>query len=188
MLTKIVNRIDPGLEKLELWLEGESKSKDDKPTEFEKAITILLSLSGFRAIHVGDKYETTTEPARHRAHKKGSTGTDTIVSLLAEDDAIFLCQCTTNWKNKKITDILDFSNEIGSILNDNQVKVYPVIFTQIQANQISASISDAEDQGVRIVTITELRKLLNEVRNGYKPHDLAASIMSYSVLSRYSDG
>ena len=188
MLTEIMNRIDPGLEKLELWLEGESKITGDRPTEFENAITILLSLCGFRAIHVGDKYETITEPTRHKAHKKASTGTDMIISPPAESDMIFLCQCTTNWNSKKITDILDFSNEMRSVLSDDQVRIYPVIFTQIQANQISASISDAEHQGVRVVTITELRKLLNDIRDGYKPYELAASLMSQSVLSRYSDG
>jgi hypothetical protein len=184
---KIIERIDPDLKILELWLEGKGNKKDDKPIEFERAVTILLSLCGFCAIHVGDKYETLPTQARHEAHRKSSAGTDVIVFTPSEVDVIFLCQCTTNWNSRKIKDILDFSNEIRSILNTNQVRISPIIFTQLQTNQISASISDAEQQGVRVVTINELRKLLNKIRSGYKPHDSAASIMSYSILSRYSD-
>ena len=31
---------------------------------------------------------------------------------LAEDKEIFLCQCTTDWKNEKVADIQDISFEL----------------------------------------------------------------------------
>jgi hypothetical protein len=59
----LVERIDPDLKILESWLTGhtEGRSIHESAPSFEKGITLLLNLCGYRALHVGDKYEIAAE-------------------------------------------------------------------------------------------------------------------------------
>jgi len=52
----LVERIDPDLKILESWLTGhtEGRSIHESAPSFEKGITLLLNLCGYRALHVGD--------------------------------------------------------------------------------------------------------------------------------------
>lgn len=158
-LKNVIERIDPNLTKLESWLEGKGK---DSSTDFEKAVAILLSLCGLRTIHVGDVYEGVAIQARRVLHKKTSVSIDIIA--LEEDDKIFILQCATDWNFRKIQDILDISHELAQIIIPDEVTVQPILVIGVETNKISSSKELAESRGVRIITIDQLRILLNKMR------------------------
>jgi len=142
-LKNVIERIDPNLEKLESWLEG----KDSK--DFEKAVAILLSLCGLRTVHVGEIYEIATVKLRREVHRKTSVGVDIMVLKPSqEDNEIFLCQCTTDWNyEEKLNDVLDISNEINSTIESHQIRIYPILITQVERSKISSSATHVETKG-----------------------------------------
>jgi hypothetical protein len=162
---------------LESWLEG--KNQKVYPEDFEKAVSILLSLCGLRTMHVGEIYETTTVQSRRDVHTKTSVGLD-IITLLPtqEDNDISLCQCVTDWKDEKINDILDISNELKQMLESEEIKIYPILITRVEAHKISASKAMAEALGIKVMTIDNLRVLLGEIRANKKPYEIAKSLIS----------
>jgi hypothetical protein len=92
----LVERIDPDLKILESWLTGhtEGRSIHESAPSFEKGITLLLNLCGYRALHVGDKYEIAAEGGRHAAYGKTNVGID-IIAFSPDQREVLLLQCTT---------------------------------------------------------------------------------------------
>jgi hypothetical protein len=83
-LKDVIDRIDPNLRILRLCLEGGS-TKGNKSRDFEKGVTILLSICGLRVVHVGDEYEEVTKQSRHEKYRKTSIGLDIVALPRAED-------------------------------------------------------------------------------------------------------
>jgi hypothetical protein len=68
----ILERIDPSFSTLSKWI------KEDNSRDFERGISILLSLSGFRTIHTGEEYETASLNARRKEYRLGKSNIDII--------------------------------------------------------------------------------------------------------------
>jgi len=141
-------------------------------------VTILLSICGLRVVHVGDEYEEVTKQSRHEKYRKTTIGLDIVAMPLAEDKEIFLCQCTTDWKSEKVADIQDISFELRQRIKSDEVKIYSVLITQVEVDQITRSKGSTEFEGVNAVIIDDVIMLLNEILNGNKPYELAKSILS----------
>ena len=95
-----------------------------------KAVTILLFLCGFRAVHVGDEYEKATEPYRHSVYSKWSTGTDMIKRYSSVS-----AQQIGRWKNNSdLQGILYSSN----VFNIDQMEILDItlFYSNISENTV----------------------------------------------------
>jgi hypothetical protein len=174
----LIERIDPDLKVLESWIKGKGR---DPETDFEKGITILLHLCGLQTVHVGNDYEMAAKQARKEVYGKSTVSIDALI--LSASDEIFICQCTTEWKKNKITELLDISQELKGRLSQRDVKpkINAVLFTKVESNMISQTIKEAEENKVKVIAIENLLTLLHEVRNNKKPFRLAKSLLSLSA-------
>jgi hypothetical protein len=93
-----------------------------------------------------------------------------------EDNEIFILQCTTDWNKYKIDEILDISNELRNILSDDII-VQPVLITAVEEDTISSSKESAEDRKVKVITIEQLRMLLDKIKEDEKPYQLVKSLL-----------
>jgi hypothetical protein len=169
----ILERIDPNLEILENWLSGGKEPKD-----FEIAVTTLLHLCGFCPLHVGTEYEKKTIQGRRNSHTKSSVSTDILIPLSSSEEEIVLCQCSTDWNDQKVTDLLNFTSEMRQQFEGliDAPKLYPVVVTKVKKEQIKKSEEKATAEKVNIVDLTELLYLLAEVKKGLRPFNLARSL------------
>jgi hypothetical protein len=175
-LKNVIERIDPELLVLKGWLEG--KNDNTKPEDFEKAVAMIFSLSGLIVVHVGNEYENATVPARRNKYKKTSISID-IIALLPEPEVkeIFLCQCTTDWNDQKIIDILNISNELRRLKEASQIKIHPIVITQVESKKIINSKNTAESKGVNVIAFEDLAMLLSHINQNKKPHESALSLL-----------
>jgi hypothetical protein len=81
----VINRIDPNYEILEAWITGKGRQTSD---DFERGVTILFSLCGFNAIHVGGRYEDSTLQARRQIFTNPVTASDILV---LSSNSIYIC-------------------------------------------------------------------------------------------------
>jgi hypothetical protein len=118
---------------LENWLSGGKEPKD-----FEIAVTTLLHLCGFCPLHVGAEYEDKTIQGRRNSHTKSAVSTDILIPLSSEEEEIVLCQCSTDWNDQKVTDILNFTSEMRRKFEGiiDAPKLYPVVVTRVKKEQI----------------------------------------------------
>jgi hypothetical protein len=130
----LIDRINPGLRTLESWVKGKGK---DPEGDFEKAVAILFHLCGLRTAHIGDQFEMATLQARREVYGKSTVSVDVLV--LAAENEIFICQCTTEWKRDKITELLDINQELKGRFskNDSELKINPVVFTKVERNMMT---------------------------------------------------
>lgn len=175
-LNNVLERIDRNLGTLEGWIQGENKG--EQQGDFERAVCMLFSVCGLVSVHVGDDYETQTLQIRRNTHKKSSISTDIVMSHpLEEDDTIFLCQCTREWKkDDKFDDILNFTRELRGM--SGKTKIKPVLVTRLERAKISEYEATATRRGVKVLTINDLMSLLNRVRQNVKPDKLIKSLLS----------
>lgn len=153
----IMERIDPDLQVLCEWITSSN------PKDFERGINVLLSLSGLRSIHVGDEYEQATMKSRRDRYAKTSVAIDLIV-LSQDIEDVMVGQCSTDWNDKKVTDILNISHELENMLSTKyEVILHPAIFTRVSRARIQESEKDAINRGARIFTSDDINKIFLEV-------------------------
>ena len=169
---KILERIDPSFDVLESWLNG-TGTKAEK--DFEKAITILFHLCGLRTVHVGDDYELATQRSRTEKHAKTTISTDVIALTYSKD--VYLIQCTKEWSQSALTNILDVQKELKGLLQAYNINLHPVIVSRVLRSKILESIDEADKKNVRVVTMENLIIYLNEIRNGKQPLEQLVSHM-----------
>jgi hypothetical protein len=89
-----------------------------------------------------------------------------------------LCQCSTDWNDQKVTDLLNFTSEMRQQFEGliDAPKLYPVVVTKVKKEQIKKSEEKATAEKVNIVDLTELLYLLAEVKKGLRPFNLARSL------------
>jgi hypothetical protein len=174
-LKNVIERIDRDFRTLECWIRGDNGGRESE--NFEKAVSILLSLCGLRSVHVGDIYETKTGQSRRNAHKKTSIGTDIVALLPSEEDkTIFLCQCTTEWKSEeRIDDMLNFAHELRRVSKGIDIK--SVLITRLERDTIIEYEVTAKRRGVRVLTIDDLMSLLKDIRQNIKPYSRIQSLL-----------
>jgi hypothetical protein len=183
-LKNVIERIDPNLLVLESWLEGREKKekrkdKDGKALDFEKAVAMLLSLCGLIVVHVGAEYEELTIQSRREIHRKTSASIDIVaLSPGLQIKEIFLCQCTTDWNDQKVIDILNISNELRNMPEASETKIQPIVITQVETEKVLDSKAEAESKGVKVISMNDLRMLLVEINENKKPHESALSLLS----------
>jgi hypothetical protein len=158
---------------LENWLSGGKEAKD-----FEIAVTTLLHLCGFCPLHVGSEYEEKTIQRRRNGHTKSAVSTDILIPISSSEEEIVLCQCSTDWNDQKVTDILNFTSEMRHQFEGliDAPKLYPVVVTRVKKEQIKKSIEHAAAEKVNIVDLNDLLYLLAEIKKGIRPFDLARSL------------
>jgi hypothetical protein len=71
---------------------------------------MLLHLCGFYTVNVGDSYEKATLQNRRAVHAKSKFGVDVIV-LSKETNEVFICQCSTDWIEDKVREMLNVRQE-----------------------------------------------------------------------------
>ena len=171
----LINRIDPDLQTLEAWIRGRGKEPE---SDFEKGVAILLHLCGFQTVHVGDKYEMACLKTRREVYGKSTVTIDVLI--LSADNEIFICQCTTEWRDNKTIDLLNINQELKDRFSqkDNKLKINPVIFTKVERNLIPQTVKEAEDNNVKVVSIEDLLGLLEEIKNDKKPYEQAKILLS----------
>lgn len=178
----LVERIDPDLKILGSWLTGhaEGRSSRESAPSFEKGVALLLNLCGYRALHVGDKYEIAAEGGRHAAYGKTNVGID-IIAFSPDQREVLLLQCTTEWKDEKVNDISTITLELGRLFSvlEDYPELYSSVVTSV-SRDIIPTTTDIPRQ-VNIVDINDLMTLLNDVKNGTIPHKLARKIFTYDV-------
>lgn len=167
----IVNRIDPDLQKLKQWVSG-NNSKD-----FEKGVSLLLSLCGFNSLHIGDEYENASLSARRSVHKISKSNLD-VISLSRTENQVLLCQCTVNSIENKIGDLLNISTEIARGVTEN-IAVYPIIITSVSKKKMSSSFDTAIKNRISVITIEDLEELIDGLRSGKS--------MSFAILNKLTD-
>lgn len=179
----LVERIDPNLMILQSWLSGrtESGSAREIAPSFEKGVTLLLNLCGYRALHVGDKYEVAAEKGRILDYGKASPGID-IVALSPDEREVLLVQCTTEWNDQSIKQKLSNISAITVELRErfsvmeNSPELYSSLVVSVSRDTLSPSIGMLKQ--VKIVDVNDLLALLNDVRNGIRPYELAENIFT----------
>lgn len=171
----LIDRIDPGLRTLESWIKGKGK---DPERDFEKGVAILFHLCGFQTVHIGDQYEMATLQARREVYGKSTVSIDVLV--LAADNEILICQCTTEWRRDKITELLDINQELKSRFSnkDSKLRINPVVFTKVERNMIPQTAKEAEENNVKVVSIEDLLGLLEEIKNDKEAFKQAKILIS----------
>lgn len=154
----LLERIDPDLSILESWL------LNGKPDDFESAVDMLFWLLGLSPVAVGSEFENVTLKSRRLKYTKSSISVD-IIAQMSNDD-IVLCQCSTDWKNEKVTELADICHELRDELDSKSYKVnmYPVIVTRVKKSQIQESLSYARSQGIYVFHLDTLLEMLDSVR------------------------
>lgn len=175
----LVERIDPDLRILESWLTGhaEGRSPRESAPSFEKGLALLLNLCGYRALHVGDKYEIAAEGGRHAAYGKTNVGID-VIAFSPDEREVLLLQCTTEWKDDKVTDIAAITLALRgrfSALEDCP-ELFSSVVTSVSRDTIPTSIRIPPQ--VKVVDINDLMTLLNDVKNGIIPSKSARNIFT----------
>jgi hypothetical protein len=168
----ILKRLDPDLSGLEKWIYF-----SNQPEDFEKAITLLLCLCGFRALHVGDDYQQVSLLNRRDKYTKSKISID-VIAFSPLGSEVFICQCTTEWNDHKVIDLINITSELrGTISSPKNKKIYPVIITRVSENQLKESLVKAKEKYVTVLTRESLAKLLDEVKRNLSPYE-----MSYNLL------
>lgn len=172
-LTKILlERIDPKLVKLEEWVRGLGA---DVAGDFEKGITMLLNLCGFRAIHVGGNYENACQRERQQIYGISPVSID-VIAFSARDKEVLLIQCCTQWKDVKVNDISTIYTELQMHLStlEDSPKLHATVVTCASKRTIPPNIMLSNQ--VKIIDITHLEVLLEEVKKGISPYYMASKI------------
>lgn len=167
----IVNRIDPDLQILRQWING-NNSKD-----FEKGVSLLLSLCGFNALHIGDEYENASLKARRTVHKIAKFNID-VISLSKTENQVLLCQCTVDTIGNKIGDLGNISKEIMSGIREN-IALYPVVITSVSKKKILSSIDTAIKNRISVITIEDLEEMIDGLKSGKS--------MGFEILNKLTD-
>ena len=168
----VLERVDPNLHLLEAWITGHGKTADE---DFEKAVMLLLHLCGYRTVHVGGQYETATQQQRRTLYGKSKVGIDVLVFSL-DNKEVILCQCTTEWKDVKPSDVLILSPELRSrmLALPGSPELHFAVVTCDSKKRLPQNMSIPN--GVRIIDIADLLTLLNEVKKGIYPYYLARKL------------
>jgi len=64
-------------------------------------------------MHVGSQYEDATQEQRHTTYGKSKVGID-VVAFSPDNKDVLLCQCCTEWKDAKPSDVLILGPELRS--------------------------------------------------------------------------
>ena len=81
------------------------------------------------------------------------------------------------WNDQKIIDILNISNELRRLKEASQIKIHPIVITQVDTKKIINSKNTAESEGVKVITFEDLAMLLSHIKQNKKPHELAVSLL-----------
>lgn len=165
----ILERIDPSFSTLNKWIRGDN-SKD-----FEKGVSILLTLSGFRTIHVGQEYETASLNARRTKYRLGKSNLD-MIALSNDENHILLCQCTLGSIEQKTRDLMNITNEIRENIAGNDVQLHPIIITSVSNQQITSSLDNATNSGISVFTIEDLECMLKAIND--------SKSLSFGILNK----
>jgi hypothetical protein len=170
----VMDRIDPELKILSEWI------RSNQPKDFERAVSILLSLSGLRSIHIGDDYERATLMNRREKYRKSSVGLDILV-LSHNNENIIIGQCSTDFNDDKITDILNIHQEFEKMLLKTKqgINLHPAIFTTVSRTKIQESERKAINRGIKLFTSEDLDKIFNEVVAKGKIFSSVKELMDY---------
>jgi hypothetical protein len=171
----VQNRLDPDLDALERWLDTGGKNSSD----FETAVAILLYLCGLRTANVGSGYENATLQKRREKHGISKAPVD-ILAWSIEEDELYLCQCSTEGVNQKELEVATFASEISEKLRESAgPRVHAVIITNVLRENIKHAISLAEAAEIKVVTIDDLKILLEDIRANKRPYEKAKTILTY---------
>ncbi|MGC1932956.1 MAG: hypothetical protein WA667_28615 [Candidatus Nitrosopolaris sp.] len=200
----MTERIDHNLTILQVWLNGGAGSSGSgsggsgsgsgsggqqrgggggsaRAPSFEKGVTLLLNLCGYRALHVGDKYEDAAQEGRVANYGKANTGVD-IVALSPDETEVLLVQCTTEWNdqsiNQKLSNISAITVELRTRFSamENSPELYSSVVASVSRDTLPPGIVMPER--VKIVDVHDLLTLLCDVRNGIRPYELAKNIFT----------
>lgn len=167
VVSSIVNRIDPGYTTLESWISGlgmkRGRSKN-RECDFERAIAILLHLSGLNTVHVGCEFETASMQARVHRYNKAKISID-VLAYLPDKSHVYLCQCTTDWDEQKVSDLIDITNELRlDAALSSTCEVHPVLISTADKTKATGAVIDAESNGVKVIGAHELEILLKSIK------------------------
>jgi hypothetical protein len=164
----VLERVDPNLQLLEAWLRGRGKTASD---DFERSLTLLLNLCGYRAMQVGSRYEDATQERRRTTYGKSKVGVD-VVAFSPDNKEVLLCQCCTEWKDAKPSDVLTLNQELSSqmLAQVDSPELHFAVVTCDSKERLPPNMSIPN--GVRIIDIADLLALLEEVKKGILPYYL----------------
>jgi hypothetical protein len=168
----VLERVDPNLELLEEWIRGKGK---EASKDFEKALTMLLNLCGYRAVHVGSQYEDGAKDQRRKIYGKTIVGID-VIAFSHDDRQVLICQCCTEWKNEKLSDVLISNPELRSRML--ALPCSPELHFAVVTCDSKKGLDMNIPSEVRIIDIADLLTLLDEVKKGISPYYLVRKIFS----------
>ena len=162
---------DPDLGILENWATGGGK---DPSTDFEWAISLLLSTLGFSAEWIGFDFEKASSILLRK-----SSGVD-IIAFTPDNSVVILGQCTTTKPpSEKVGPLKITSNELKNKLKDSSVlDIIPTIFTLLDENSIKDEIEKLRKENIVVVGIQSIEKLLTDVKIGVKLEDILINIFN----------
>lgn len=170
----VLERVDPNLQLLEDWIRGKGKRSSG---DFERGLTMLLNLCGYRAIHVGTQYEDGTKQQRHKIYKKTTVGVD-VIAFSHDNKKVLICQCCTEWKDEKLSDVLISKPELRSriLALPYPPELHFAVVTCDSKKRLPLDMNIPNE--VRIIDIADLLTLLDEVKKGISPYYLVRKIFS----------
>jgi hypothetical protein len=138
---------------------------------------MLLHLCGFYTVNVGDSYEKATLQNRRAVHAKSKFGVDVIV-LSKETNEVFICQCSTDWIEDKVREMLNVRHEMRPQIEDQyDSKLFCAVVTRVPESKILESVRIAREKGVKVVAQEHLKALMEEVKNRKTPYEMARSFL-----------
>lgn len=169
----ILRRIDPDLKIVTEWIRG-NNSKD-----FEKGISILLPLCGFKTIYVGGEYENASLKARREKYKLGKSNID-MIALSKDERHVVLYQCTIDSIDNKIRDLINISTEVNKNIEWEDVELHPVIMTSVSRSRIVSSLDTALNNNISVFTIEDLEDIIKKLND--------SKSSPYNILDKISGG
>ena len=157
---------------MEVWIKG----RGNKPSkDFERGVSLLLNLCGYRVLHSGGDYEDASQKTRLTVYGRTLVGIDAI-AFSHDNKEVLFCQCCSEWKDVKVSDILTTSTELKAHLAivEDSPELYAVVVSCASKSIMHPSIFIPNE--VKIVDIADLTTLLDEVKKGIVPYDLARKI------------
>lgn len=161
--------LDPDFTTIEKWVTGRGKTSDD----FERGITLLLSVLGLSAEWVGSDFEDATQFLLRR-----SLGVD-IVAFAPDNNSIILGQCTTTKPpSEKSAQLKITANEMRNKLNGG-ITIIPTIFTLLDEDDMKDEVETLKQEGVIVIGKHGLEVLLNDMKLGTSLHNVMSRTFGF---------
>nr|MDO8099491.1 hypothetical protein [Candidatus Njordarchaeota archaeon] len=167
--TIVHQHLDPNFETLENWVRGEGK---DTSVDFEWGVSLLLSLLGFCTEWVGHTFEKLVGKEGKRSFEVD------VIASTPDERTIILGQCTTTSPPEtKSRQLKVTASELTRKLGGDAPHIVPVVFTNLDKNDMKEPIKKLKEEGVEVVGKQGLESLLNHMRRGTSLQNVMNTIL-----------